>query len=275
MPVELARAKVNLCLHVTGRREDGMHLLDSIVVFPHVGDVLEASTAGDLTLEIGGPFGNELDAGDGNLVMRAARMLSGKGAELRLRKNLPVASGIGGGSADAAATIRLLSDMWDVDAPSLERLTDLGADVPVCMAQVPTRMSGIGEKLVALPATPRFWIVLANAGQGVETGAVFKAMKSRDNAGLSNIPENFPTVESLFDYLRTQRNDMQAAAVENCPVIADVLRALEATQNCALSRMSGSGGTCFGLFYSEEDAAAAALAVREGHPDWWVVSAEV
>ena len=174
MPVELARAKVNLCLHVTGRREDGMHLLDSIVVFPHVGDTLEASEAGKLTLEIDGPFGGGLDVGDGNLVLRAARILGDKGATLRLRKNLPVASGIGGGSADAAASIRLLSDMWNVNAPSLESLIDLGADVPVCMAQVPTRMSGIGENLVALPALPKFWIVLCNAGQGVETGAVFE-----------------------------------------------------------------------------------------------------
>ena len=275
MPVELARAKVNLCLHVTGRRADGMHLLDSIVVFPHVGDVLEASEAEGLTLEINGPFGGELDAGDDNLIMRAARILSDKGAALRLRKNLPVASGIGGGSADAAACIRLLSDMWDVDVPSLECLVKLGADVPVCMAQVPTRMSGIGEKLVELPTMPKFWVVLANAGQGVETGAVFKAMRSRDNASLLDIPESFPTVEYLFNYLRAQRNDMQTSAIENCPVIADVLGAIEATQNCALSRMSGSGGTCFGLYVSESDAVNAANEISANHPDWWAVSAEV
>ena len=275
MRVELARAKVNLCLHVIGQREDGMHLLDSIVVFPAVGDVLEASAADNLTLKIDGPFGSGLDAGDGNLVTRAARTLGDKGAALRLRKNLPVASGIGGGSADAAASIRLLTDMWDVDVPSLEKLTDLGADVPVCMAQAPTRMSGIGEKLVALPAMPNFWIVLANAGQGVETGAVFGAMKSRDNAGLSDIPESFQTVDNLFDYLRAQRNDMQAAAIEKCPIIADVLAAISATRNCALSRMSGSGGTCFGLFESEVDAVSAANEVRQSNPNWWVVSAEV
>ncbi len=275
MPAELARAKVNLCLHVTGRREDGMHLLDSIVVFPAVGDVLEASAAVDLTLKIDGPFGHKLDAGDGNLVMRAARMLSGQGAELRLRKNLPVASGIGGGSADAAAAIRLLSEMWNVDVPALKKLTDLGADVPVCMAQVPTRMFGIGEKLLALPTMPTFWIVLVNAGQGVETGAVFGAMKSRDNTGLPDIPESFPTVENLFDYLQLQRNDMQTAAIENCPVISDVLNVIETTRNCALSRMSGTGGTCFGLFFHETDAATAALEIRANHPDWWVASSEV
>ena len=275
MPVELARAKVNLCLHVTGRREDGMHLLDSIVVFPHLGDVLEASPNNELTLEISGPFGEGLDAGADNLVIRAARTLADKGAALRLRKNLPVASGIGGGSTDAAACIRLLSDMWDVDVPSLESLADLGADVPVCMAHLPTRMSGIGEKLTPMVAMPTFWIVLVNAGQGVETGAVFKAMKSRDNAGLSSLPESFQTADNLFDYLGAQRNDMQAAAIKNCPVIADVLNALKVTRNCALSRMSGSGGTCFGLYENEADAIAAALEVRDNHPDWWVVSAEV
>ncbi|OUS04382.1 4-(cytidine 5'-diphospho)-2-C-methyl-D-erythritol kinase [Rhodobacterales bacterium 52_120_T64] len=275
MRIELARAKVNLCLHVTGRREDGMHLLDSIVVFPAVGDMLEASEADDLTLEIAGPFGNGLDAGDGNLVIRAARMLSNKGAALRLRKILPVASGIGGGSADAAASIRMLTDLWDVNSPALETLTDLGADVPVCMAQVPTRMSGIGEKLAALPTLPKFWIVLCNARQGVETGAVFRAMKSRDNPSLSQTPESFPTVDNLFEYLRAQRNDMQTAAIESCPIIADVLSAIEATRNCALSRMSGSGGTCFGLYAAEVAADEAAKEICENHPDWWVVSAQV
>ncbi|MBL4873842.1 MAG: 4-(cytidine 5'-diphospho)-2-C-methyl-D-erythritol kinase [Rhodobacteraceae bacterium] len=275
MRVELARAKINLCLHITGQRDDGMHLLDSIVVFPAIGDVLEATPDNDLSLDITGLFGEDLEAGADNLVMRAARILAGKGAALRLRKNLPVASGIGGGSADAAACIRLLSDMWDVDVPSLDQLTDLGADVPVCMALVPVRMSGIGEKLEALPAMPKFWIVLVNSGPAVETSAVFRALKSRDNAGLSSVPESFPTLENLFEYLRAQRNDLQAAAIDKCTEIAEVLSALEATKNCALIRMSGSGGTCFGLFANEADAAIAASEIRDNHSDWWVVSAEV
>ncbi len=275
MRAELARAKVNLCLHVTGQRADGMHLLDSIVVFPAVGDVLKATPDSDLTLEITGPFGGDLEAGADNLVIRAAQMLADKGATLQLRKNLPVASGIGGGSADAAACIRLLSDMWGVAVPPLKSLTDLGADVPVCMAQTPTRMSGIGERLEAISALPKFWIVLVNAGEGVETRAVFGAMTSRENMGLSSIPESFPSPETLFEYLRAQRNDMQDAAIKHCPMIAEVLRALEATNNCALSRMSGSGGTCFGLFAHEANATIAASKLRENHPDWWVVSAAV
>lgn len=275
MAEEFARAKVNLCLHVTGQREDGMHLLDSIVVFPEVGDELQAVPDETLSLEIYGPFGNDLDAGEDNLIIRAAKMLSDKGAKLRLRKNLPVAAGIGGGSADAAASIRLLSDIWNEEIPSIEDLSALGADVPVCLAQVPTRMSGIGEKLTPLPALPRFWIVLVNTGQGVETGSVFKAMKTRNNARLSDIPESFQSSEVLFDFLRTQRNDMQTSAIEICPEIADCLRAIEATEECALARMSGSGGTCFGLYATKEDALAAASEIGTNYPDWWVVSAQV
>lgn len=275
MEFELARAKVNLCLHVTGQREDGMHLLDSIVVFPELGDELQAEPAKALTLDIDGPFGANLDDGDNNLIIRAAKILSDQGARLRLRKNLPVASGIGGGSADAAACIRLLSNMWDVDIPSVERLASLGADVPVCLAQAPTRMSGIGENLTPLPNLPSFWIVLVNVGLGVETGAVFKAMTSRDNAGMSNIPEDFKSPEVLFEYLRAQRNDMQASAIEICPAIADALDALEASDKCALARMSGSGGTCFGLYATNDDALAARRAISANNPDWWVVSAQV
>ena len=208
MPQELARAKVNLCLHVTGQRDDGLHLLDSIVVFPAIGDTLEAAPADTLTLEIDGPFGEGLSAGADNLVLRAARLLGGKGATLRLHKNLPVASGIGGGSADAAACVRLLCDMWGVPAPSIDALATLGADVPVCLGQSPVRMAGIGEVLTPLPKLPEFWMVLVNAGQGVETGAVFKAMQKRDHAGIGDIPDSFPTIESLFEFLVAQRNDM-------------------------------------------------------------------
>lgn len=275
MASELARAKVNLCLHVTGQRDDGMHLLDSIVVFPDVGDELQAMPGEALSLEIDGPFGTDLDAGEDNLIIRAARLLSNRGARLRLKKNLPVAAGIGGGSADAAACIRLLSKMWNTDIPPVECLIELGADVPVCMAQAPIRMSGIGEILTSLPVLPRFWIVLVNGGQGVETSAVFKAMKSRDNSGLPDIPENFQSTETLFDFLRAQRNDMQTSAIEIFSSIVDVLDALEATENCELARMSGSGGTCFGLYTTEEDAETAQRKIHTNHPDWWVVSAQV
>ena len=273
MPQELARAKVNLCLHVTGQRDDGLHLLDSVVVFPTVGDRLEVLPADTLTLAIDGPFAQGLSAGADNLVFRAARLLGDKGAALRLHKNLPVASGIGGGSADAAACIRLLSEMWGVPVPSIEELAELGADVPVCLNQLPVRMSGIGEVLTPLPKLPEFWMVLVNAGQGVDTGAVFAAMQRRDHTGITAIPDAFPTVERLFDFLSAQRNDMQEAALNICPVISEVLNALSTTQNCALVRMSGSGGTCFGLYASQNSANLAAQKIQADHHDWWVVAA--
>lgn len=275
MVTELARAKVNLCLHVTGVRADGMHLLDSIVVFPKVGDVLEAEAAKALTLSISGGFGAGLSTGDDNLILRAAKFLTDKGARLHLHKNLPVASGIGGGSADAAATIRALSKVWDMNLPKAKGLAKLGADVPVCLEQRPTRMMGVGEHLASLPPLPTFWIVLANAGNAVDTGAVFKTMVKRDNPDIADIPASFPSVKSLFDFLAKQRNDMEEAAVNISPSIAEVLVALTATKSCALARMSGSGGTCFGLYQSQTAAEFAAQEVQTSHPDWWVVAAEV
>lgn len=275
MHVELARAKVNLCLHVTGRRTDGMHLLDSLVVFPEIGDELRAKKSDELTLAIDGPFGQNLSSDDDNLVLKAARLLGNVTAELQLTKNLPVASGIGGGSADAAACIRSLSKLWDVRIPTIEVLAKLGADVPVCINQTPTRMSGIGEVLELLPKLPTFWIVLANAGEAVATGAIFDAMSKRDNAEIIAMPEKFPTLEAFFNFLRCQRNDMQDAAIKICPVISEVLAAIGATEECELARMSGSGGTCFGLYASATAAQNAAATIQSNYPNWWVVSAEV
>ncbi len=275
MPKELARAKVNLCLHIVGRRDDGMHLLDSLVVFPAIGDTLVAEAADALTLKITGPFADTLGTGADNLVVSAARLLGVQRADLSLEKNLPVASGIGGGSADAAACIRLLSRTMNLQIPSVEKLAELGADIPVCIDQQSVRMSGIGEVLTSLPELPKFWIVLVNAGEPVETAKVFKSMKSRQNAELSELPESFTDAEALFKYLRAQRNDMQEAAMEICPSISLVLTEIAATTNCALARMSGSGGTCFGLYAAKSDAEAAAQLLGAKHPDWWVVSAEV
>lgn len=273
MRSELARAKVNLCLHVTGRRADGLHLLDSIVVFPEIGDVLTASPAEDFQLRIDGPFGQGLSSGADNLITRAARLMSDNGAAITLEKNLPIASGIGGGSSDAAACVRLLAEMWGIPYPSISALAALGADIPVCMAQRPARMRGIGEVLSPLPELPEFWVVLVNAGEAVETGAVFGAMACRDNAEIAGIPESFTDTADFVKFLSAQRNDMEAAAIGICPLIGEVLDALAAT-GCALSRMSGSGGTCFGVFGKAELADEAADALTAAHPDWWVVAAK-
>lgn len=268
---EVARAKVNLCLHITGRRDDGMHLLDSIVVFPEIGDVLTAEPSDNLTLKIDGPFGAGL-SGD-NLVLAAARLMK-VNAALHLTKNLPVASGIGGGSADAAACIRLLSKLTDEPSPQIKDIAAMGADIPVCLSQISIRMQGVGETLSPTPTLPGFWIVLVNAGQGVNTGEVFNKIENYENPQIS-IPSEFSNFDDFVNFLADQRNDMQSAAINICPKIDLVLSTILATHDCALARMSGSGGTCFGLYASESGAQAAATEIKSSHPDWWTKAAIV
>lgn len=271
---ELAPAKVNLALHVTGRRPDGYHLLDSLVVFPRLGDLIEAEPGPGLSLALDGPFARDLDAGPANLVLRAACLLgAGQGAALRLTKSLPVASGIGGGSADAAATLRLLSRLWSRPLPPPDSVLALGADVPVCLAGEACRMQGIGETLTPL-ALPPFWIVLANPGVPVPTSAVFSGLLSRDNPAMET-PPAFSGAAALFDWLARQRNDLEPPAVACAPAVATVLAALRARPGAALARMSGSGATCFGLFATEGPALAAADALRTAEPGWWVAAAPV
>jgi 4-diphosphocytidyl-2-C-methyl-D-erythritol kinase len=268
---EFAPAKVNLALHVTGRRSDGYHPLDSLVVFPRVGDVVEARPASALTLAVDGPFAADLTGAD-NLVLRAARLLGGHGAALRLTKALPVASGIGGGSADAAAALRLLVRLRDVPLPGVEALLGLGADLPVCVAGRPCRMRGIGERLDPL-ALPRFWMVLAQPGVAVPTAVVFAGLTVRANPPIPASPAK-AGLEPLFGFLAAQRNDLEAPATAVCPPIAEALAALAAQPGCRLARMSGSGATCFGLFAGEAEAVAAAAALRRARPGWWIAAAD-
>ncbi len=273
--VEIAPAKVNLALHVTGRRADGYHLLDSIVVFPRLGDRLEAEPAEGLSLSVAGPFADALGSGADNLVLRAATSMRppGRGAALRLTKSLPVAAGLGGGSADAAAALRLLARVWDAPLPPSDRVTALGADVPVCLSGRATRMRGIGERLTPL-VLPPFWIVLANSGARVATAAVYEGLGSRDNAPLPK-PPAFAHAPALFDWLADRRNDLEPPALRLAPSIGDALTALAAQPACALARMSGSGATCFGLFAEEGPALASATALRAAEPAWWVIAAPV
>ncbi|MBL1434989.1 MAG: 4-(cytidine 5'-diphospho)-2-C-methyl-D-erythritol kinase [Rhodobacteraceae bacterium] len=259
---ELARAKVNLSLHITGKRSDGYHLLDSIVVFPEVGDVLRRGSHG---LSFSGPFAAGLPLHD-NLVRDAAALL-GVLPDIHLEKNLPIASGIGGGSADAAATLRLLAKGEVPDGLTL------GADVPACVISKPLRMQGIGEQLTLLPKLPDFAIVLANSGEPVATAAVFAALEQVDNPASGTMPKGLNTAE-FFAFITSQRNDMQQAAVQICPSISGVLSALQSHPSCALARMSGSGGTCFGLFESLGDAKRVATEIQRAQPSWWVVAAK-
>ena len=282
---EAAPAKVNLYLHLRGRRADGYHLLDSLAVFPAIGDRLSVApgSAPGLSLEIDGPFGGGLAADPGNLVLRAARALAGAqgrapDAALRLEKNLPVASGIGGGSSDAAAALRLLSRLWGVAVPEGLAL-GLGADVPVCLgAPEPRCMAGIGERLSPAPLMPDFWIVLVHPGVAVATGAVFAAVERRTMPPDPPPPEGgFTDFPALRDWLARCRNDLQPAAVSICPVIAEVLAALDSAElaEAPLARMSGSGATCFALHGREAEALAQAARLRRSRPGWWVVAAPV
>jgi 4-diphosphocytidyl-2-C-methyl-D-erythritol kinase len=271
---EFAPAKVNLHLHVTGRRADGYHLLDSLVVFAGVGDHLTVSASDGLSLSVTGPFASDLQDEADNLVLRAARAIAERaGIEatgaLRLEKNLPVASGIGGGSADAAATLRLLCRFWGLEPSTLGEVGGgLGADVPVCLLSRPALMSGIGETLSPAPPLPDVGILLVNPGIAVSTPAVFRA-RGGAFSDRAQLPQNgWRDAASLVECLRATHNDLEPPARLLAPVVGDVLDLLAAVPDCLLARMSGSGATCFGLFPTQAAARdAARRIVRDG---WWV-----
>lgn len=270
MLTETALAKVNLFLHVLGRRPDGYHDLDSLAVFPAFGDVLRAEPAATLSLAVDGPFAAALATEPDNLVLRAARALAREAGRepavrLLLEKNLPVASGIGGGSADAAACLRVLGRLWGVD-PSPGLAISLGADVPVCLAGRAARMGGVGERLTSAPVLPRCGIALANPGAALPTATVFRALQGRFSRA-AKLPAQWPDAAAMTSDLASLANDLEPAAITLCPAIGEVLGALRAQPGCLLARMSGSGGTCFGLF--AEPAAAARAAMGLARPGWW------
>lgn len=274
--LEAAPAKVNLYLHVTGRRADGYHLLDSLAVFGPAADTLRADAAEALTLALDGPFGASLAAEPDNLVLRAARALAAAAgvparAALALTKQLPVASGIGGGSADAAAALRALNTLWGcgLDPAALARIAaPLGADIPVCVASRAMRMQGMGELLLPAPRLPDCGLLLVNPLVGLPTPAVFKA-RAASGAGFTPaaaLPESWPDAAAMARDLRGLRNDLEPAAVGLCPAVAEVLAATRALPGCLLARMSGSGATCFGLFATPAAARDAAARLPGA---WW------
>jgi 4-diphosphocytidyl-2-C-methyl-D-erythritol kinase len=259
-----APAKLNLYLHVVGRRADGYHLLDSLVGFADIGDVVEARPAERLSLEVTGPFAEGL-GGDDNLVLRAARALGpGRGVALRLEKNLPVASGIGGGSSDAAAALLALSKLWEVPIPP-ELPIVLGADVPVCLLGRPAWLGGIGEDVVPAPPLPALGVVLVNPRIALSTPAVFKARQGPFSGAARFEPAR--GAKAFLDQLGERRNDLSDAAASLVPEIDAALASLG---RALLARMSGSGATCFGLYESKE--AAQEAAARIARPGWWVAA---
>lgn len=274
---EVAPAKLNLCLHVTGHRADGYHLLESLVVFAGVGDRLSAASGNGLTMRLTGPDAASLQAEPDNLVLRAARAMGVTDAALVLDKRLPVASGIGGGSADAAATLRALARLTGRALPPAAEVLRLGADVPVCLSGRPARMAGIGDRVTPLPPLPSMACVLVNPRLPVPTARVFAALASRRNPDLPDLPPAaLASAEALAAWLRDHsRNDLIPPALEVAPILAKVQAALEATPACLLARMSGSGGTHFGLYASLKAAEAAARTLRAAHLGWWVEPARI
>jgi len=281
--VELfAPAKVNLYLHVTGKREDGYHLLDSLVVFAGTGDTLRFAPSESLTLEIEGPGAEHLSADEDNIVLEAARALAealGRPAQaaITLEKHLPVAAGIGGGSADAAATLRGLMVLWgaELDDDTLAGIgLKLGADLPVCLAGRPTQMSGIGETLTPAVTLPPAWLVLVNPRLALSTPAVFRARAGAFTPA-APLTEIASDARALADALVTRHNDLAKPAILLEPMVKTMLDAIGGTDGCLLARMSGSGATCFGLYADEASADAAADALAETYPDWWVSPAPI
>ncbi|MGP9813430.1 4-(cytidine 5'-diphospho)-2-C-methyl-D-erythritol kinase [Rhodopseudomonas sp. NSM] len=281
-----ARAKVNLTLRVIGRRVDGYHELESVVVFADCADSLTLAPGQDLSLDASGPRVVECGDNADNLVIKAARLL----AELvpglttggfALDKQLPIAAGIGGGSADAAAALRLLAraNGLALDDPRLmEAAGRTGADVPVCVASASCIMSGIGEKLTPLPL-PRLPAVMVNPRVGVPTKDVFAALglkKGQLNVGITDLvaapawPDRDAPLGAWIAALSAVVNDLEAPARQVQPLVGEVIALLAACDGALLARMSGSGATCFAIFGSDAEAKAAAQSIQRAHPNWWV-----
>lgn len=281
---EKAYAKINLYLHVTGKRQDGYHLLDSLAVFPEVFDELNLTPAREkqemlVSLTIKGPFATQLsqDHVKDNLIVKAAHKLAEKVGKslphvaLTLEKNLPVASGIGGGSSDAAAALRLLLRYWDIQLSKKELheiALSLGADVPVCLDPITQRMQGIGEGILRDFDIPPFGMILVNHGEAISTAEIFKKRKA-DFSHHANLKNYFENIDYFIEEMSLLNNDLQQPAISVNATILEVLKEIKNLPHCRLARMSGSGATCFGLFNTVEQAVAAANLLSQRH-SWWI-----
>jgi 4-diphosphocytidyl-2-C-methyl-D-erythritol kinase len=271
-----APAKINLFLHVGEKRPDSYHALQSLIAFAEVGDRIQITAAPEYSLSATGPFAAALPPGDDNLVLRAARALSRRagvreGAAIRLEKNLPVAAGIGGGSADAAAVLRGLQMFWQLEEFDLFSLAaELGSDVPVCLLSRPCWVEGRGEILTPQPPLPRLATVLVNPGIALSTAAVFAALNARSGTGALQPPRALENLWDVIGYLGDAGNDLEAPACQIAPVIQEVLNAFDREPGCALAAMSGSGSTCFAFFHEHDFARGAAERIAVDHPQWWV-----
>ena len=287
---ERASAKINLNLHVTGRRRDGFHMLESLVAFAGIADVLTFSHAGQFTLSLSGPFAKDLEGVGANLVLEAAQALSDgfsdllPGADINLQKNLPLASGIGGGSTDAAATLRGLLNLNKTQispAAVVQVAASLGADVPVCLLSQAAFISGTGTLVEPMKAAlPELYVALVNPGIQVSTSDIFNALGMKPGSAEHITepiagPKPFLDAQEMVSYLKETRNDLEPIAAQMVREIDDVLEILFAQSACLLARMSGSGATCFGLFETQDDAASAAQNIKSANPNWWTAHGQL
>ena len=272
-----APAKINLYLHITAKRDDNYHLIESLIVFANYGDKITVTPSEKFELQINGQFAPYIKPNNDNLVIKAAMLLAKASGikptgNIKLTKNLPIASGIGGGSADAAAALLALRKLWDIPISNEDMSNlaiELGADVAICLHGTASIVTGIGEKINPAPILPKFWLVLVNPNLLVSTAEVFAAYKDKFSTPqpMNTQPKD---LEELISLLSNRGNDLTGASISIAPVIKEVIEVLEATPNTVLSRLSGSGATCFAIFRTKSDAEAAARKLARKYPKWWV-----
>ena len=271
----LSRVKVNLYLHIIGKRADGYHNLDSLVAFPEIGDEILVSPSNSINLKITGKSKKELNEKE-NLILKAIKLLKNRkmGADIHLIKDTPISAGLGGGSSNAAVTLKLLSKLWNVPLPPINELVLLGADIPVCMDWRLQRMQGIGEKNSFVVSPDSLWIVLLNNGDRVPTNTVFQSVTQNEFSGLVNVPR-LNEKNILIKFLKSTRNDLEKSAIKNYPAINDLINSLNLTSGCLVARMSGSGSTCFGLYEKKDEAEKAKKHLLNKFPNAWIKVAKI
>ncbi len=267
---EFAPAKINLSLHLVGQKSNGYHLLDSIVSFVNVGDNISIAPGKSGDLKVAGPFAKDLPSANNNLVLKAARLFGSiKLSQITLEKNIPVTSGIGGGSADAAATVRLFSKFYNKPEPPIGKLISLGSDVPVCMQKGIVRMMGVGEEIINLSPAPKVGILLVNPRKALSTAEVFNGVKEKNNSGVNLHGSIEKNLNSWFDWINSMRNDLTASAIDLIPDIRFILDKLIACDGARVVRMSGSGATCFALFEDFDLLQNAKFKIMKECPSFW------
>ena len=267
-----AHAKLNLTLHVTGKLPNGYHELDSLVVFTEFGDQLELEPANRFHLTTKGPFSQALPPQSQNIILSALRLYEGRATDFKilLEKSIPIAAGLGGGSTDASSALHLAAKYLGCPLPVVDKkLVAIGSDLPVCLTGKPAIVKGLGEKLAVLDRFFAFPVLLVNPNKPVQTSLVYQTLAEANNPPQSPYPED-GNQDEVLSWLKEQRNDLESPAILLCPAIKTILAGLREQNGCLLARMSGSGGTCFGIFQTMEQVIGAARRINHQVPEWWV-----